>query len=687
MPVFFRVASFWWMFAVAGAAQAPITSITGIRALSHKQAAGNLPVDVVGTVTYFDPNVRNIGDPEGLILHDGTAGCYASSQLPFARRDRIRPGTRIRVTGDTNPRSYFPNIKNASVEVLGQGELPTPRPLGSRDLFSHTADSDWVEIEAVVVGVEPRGLAFTLVLEIDDRIFKAEIPETKGIQRSAASLMQRRVRVQGVVGTIANHAWQLTGRHFFVPSIDHVIPLQGSLDAGNAPVQAIASMLQSSHNIEELVRVRGVVTQSGDSGFYLRDESTSAYVQAAEAAEYAPGSIVEVEGFAAVAPFRPVLRAARIQRTGETSLAAPARLDPAKGLDIGLHNDRVAVDCSFVALLLGLEGNVLQCSAGGTVFEAWLPATNRLAHSLQPGDRLRITGIYEVTTSRPMPRVEWADGFRMHLARDGGIEILARAPWWTPERILLAFGLAVAVLCIVLIWGWQLRQRVAAQSAVISRQIEQGIVKDERERIARELHDTLEQELTGLSMQLGNLAPALDGDPQLAHKRLALARSMLQHCRSEARASVSDLRDPHLLQRELPEAMRESLPAIASACEAQFQFEVHGTPQPLRATTQNHLLRIAREAVCNAARHAAPRQIEVHLTYDSDAVTLDITDDGVGLDTSSKPPAGHFGLVGMRERANKIHAGFSLESTPGRGTRIRVRLPWSSPVAHLRARK
>ncbi len=675
------------MFAVAGAAQAPITSIADLRALPYEQAAENLPVDVTGIVTYFDPNVRHMGDPEGLVLHDGSAGSYASSSLPFPGRDRIRPGTRIRVTGVSNPRSYFPNIKNASVEVLGQGELPAPRPLGGRDLFSHTADSDWVEIEAVVVGVEPRGLAFTLVLEIDDRIFKAEIPETKDIQRRAAGLMQRRVRVQGVVGTIFNEALQLTGRHFFVPSIDHIIPLEGRLHAGDAPVQAIASLLQSSYNIEQLVRVRGVVTQSGDSGFYLRDESASTYVQAAEAAEYAPGSIVEVEGFAAVAPFRPVFRAARIQRMGETSLPAPALFDAAKGIDAVLHNDRVAVDCTFVALLLGLEGNVLQCSAGGTVFEAWLPVANRLAHSLKPGDRLRLTGIYEVTTSRPMPRVEWADGFRMHLARGGGIEILARAPWWTPERVLLAFGLAVAVLCIALIWGWQLRRRVAAQSAVISRQIEQGVIKDERERIARELHDTLEQELTGLSIQLGNLAPALDGDPQLAHQRLALARSMLQHCRNESRSSVSDLRDPHLLQRALPDAMRESLPAIASACEARFQFELHGTPQPLRATTQNHLLRIAREAVCNAARHATPRRIEVHLTYDSGAVTLEITDDGVGLDTSRKPPAGHFGLIGMRERANKIHAEFSLESTPGTGTKIRVRLPWSSPVAHPRPRK
>jgi signal transduction histidine kinase len=676
------------MIALASVATAtePLTTLAEVRGLADEQADRNLPVEVVGTVIYFDPKVRNIGAPEGLILHDGTAGCYASSPLPFAGREQIRPGTRIRVTGTTNPRSYFPNIKDASVKVLGQAELPAPRPLGSRDLFSHTADSDWVEIEATVVGVEPHGLAFTVVLEIDGRIFKAEIPETPDIRQRAAGLMQRRVRLQGVVGTISNNTLQLTGRHFFVPSIDHLIPLQGSLDASNAPILDIASLLQSSHNIEELVRVRGRITQSGDSGFYMRDESNSAYVQAAEAAEYAPGSIVEVEGFAAVAPFRPFLRAARIQRTGEAPLPAPARLDPAKGIEIGLHNELVAVDCTFVALLLGVEGNVLQCSAGGTVFEARLPAANSLAKSLQAGDTLRLTGIYEVLTSRPMPRIEWADGFRMHLARDGGIHILAKAPWWTPKRVFLAFGLAMVALCIVLIWSWQLRRRVAAQSAIISRQIEQATIKDERERIARDLHDTLEQDLTGLSMQLGNLAPALDGDRELARQRLSLARGMLQHCRSEARASVSDLRNPHLLRRDLPEAMRESLPAVAAGAAAAFHVESHGTPQPLRATTQNHLLRIAREAVFNATRHASPGKISVHLTYDAEGVTLEIIDDGTGFDVTRKPPAGHFGVVGMRERANKIHAEFSIESPPGNGTNVRVRLPWSSPVARPRSR-
>lgn len=681
-----RIVSTLLLLLNAGGASPPLKSLAEVRSIPRGNEAASLPVEIVGTVVYFDPDVENVSNPEGLILHDGTAGCHVSSPKPFPERGRIRPGTRIRVKGNTYPKSYFPDIENAQVEVLGQGEMPEPRRISGRELFGREVDSDWVEVDAVVVGVEPGGLAFTVVVEIDGRTFKAEVPETEDADRRAASLMQRRVRLQAVVGTVSNRALQLTGRHFFVPSFDHFILLEGTAREGVAPLRTITSLLTSDHDIEEMVRLRGVITQSGHGGFYLRDEGGSGFVQAVEPSGYPPGSLVEVEGFAAVAPFRPVLRAARIVRLGEAALGEPLRFDASNEVKADWHHERVVIDCEFLTLRERLEETVLQCRDGDSYFEAWLPKAESHSLALRQGDQLRLTGIYEVTTTRPIPRIEWADGFRIHLPGSGAVMIIKSAPWWTPERVFLALGLALAALCVVFIWGWQLRKRVAAQSSIIARQVEQAAIRDERERIARELHDTLEQDLTGLSMQLGNLAPALDSDTKLAQHRLSLARGMLQHCRNEARASVSDLRNPHLIGRALPEAMRESLPAAAADCEARFLFELRGTPQPLRATTQNHLLRIAREAVFNAARHANPETIQVVLTYDSEEVRLEIIDDGNGFNATQKPPSGHFGLVGMRERANKIHADFAIESTPEAGTIVRVRLPWSSPVAHPRSK-
>ena len=178
-------------------------------------------------------------------------------------------------------------------------------------------------------------------------------------------------------------------------------------------------------------------------------------------------------------------------------------------------------------------------------------------------------------------------------------------------------------------------------------------------------------------MQLGNLTASLD-DREKSQNRLTLARNMLKHCRAETRASISDLRSPSLLKKILPEAIQEILPAVAEGSE--FRFIVEGTPRKLPTTTTNHLLRIAREAVINARRHAKPTWIEVSLHYEIDEIRLEIIDDGTGFDPKQRPPDGHFGITGMRERANKIFAEFAIESSPSIGTKVEIRLPSSSPA-------
>jgi signal transduction histidine kinase len=162
---------------------------------------------------------------------------------------------------------------------------------------------------------------------------------------------------------------------------------------------------------------------------------------------------------------------------------------------------------------------------------------------------------------------------------------------------------------------------------------------------------------------------------------------MLQHCRLEARASVSDLRDPNLLVRDFPEALRESLTHQVDQIGTHLDFSAAGPSTPLRATTQNHLLRIAREGVSNALRHGKASQVRCHLTYSAEGVALEIADNGCGFDASQAVPVGHFGLTGMAERANKIQAQFSLISNPGSGTKIRLYLPYSSPEALPRLSK
>lgn len=665
---------------VAWAACEPLKTLAEVRVLPAEEAAKGLPVQVEGIAIITGSNIADI------VIHDGTAGCHVAA-LPGQNREKIAPGCRVRIKGVTQADSFFPDIDGAEIIWISPGELPEPRKVSLAELFSRSVDSEWVEVEAVVVATETGGPDYTLLIEVGGQTFKAYVPNRRDADKLAATLMQKKVRLRGIVGSLFNENRQLTGRHFFVPSFDQIIPIAPVLPEILPVLRPIRSLLQNDQETDELVKLRGVITSPGIGGFYMRDESGSTFVRAAQGTVHPPGSEVEAGGFAAVAPFRPIFRATQVKLLGRSELPTPVDFAPEKGNHwSSLQHEWVRVSCELMSQRDSLTNSILQCRTGGIFFEATF-AKEATPVAFQPGDQLALTGILEVTTSRPMPRFDWVDGFRLHLAGPQAVTITRKAPWWTADRVLISLGIATAVILLIFGWNWLLRRRVAHQAAIISRQNELGIVKDERHRIARELHDTLEQELTGLSMQLGNVAAEIGASDDPVRHRLTLAQRMLQHCRLEARASVSDLRDPNLLARDLPEALHESLINQVSQTGTILDFSVAGPSIHLRATTQNHLMRIAREAVSNALRHGKASQVLCHLTYSAEGVAIEIEDNGSGFDASQPVPIGHFGLTGMAERANKIQALFSLISNPGSGTKIRLYLPYSSPEAFPKLRK
>ena len=637
-------------------------------------------VEIEGTVLFV------YSKHSAMVLHDGTASCWVGTSSPL--NENIKYGSKIRVTGQTYIHSsYLANIEEATAEFLGEGSIPEPRQASAQDLFAQWIDTQWIQIEALVVGTEEDGLAFTLVLDIAGKIFKADVPMEPDAAQRAAVLMQRRVLFTGIADTVVNESRQMTDRHFLIPSFDQIIPIEAKTREALPPSRKIANLLQSDHSLKDVSRVIGTVTQLQKGGFYLRDETASTFVYASGGDIYPAGSQVEVEGFANVSAFRPILRASRVKliEKGENPAAQPLK----GGLEArpNLHNELVTIDCEFLTMRESPRETILQCRSGDAYFEAWLPKSDPILSEIKSRDILRLTGIYEVTTTHPIPRIEWANGFRMNLAGPDAISILKRAPWWSLDRLLWALGIAVAAILLILVWTNLLRKRVAIQTKIISRQVERSAIKDERQRIARELHDTLEQDLTGLSMQLENALDEIGTVNGVANRSLTLAHRMLQHSRLEAHASVSDLRNPKLLMRPLAEAMQESLEEKARETGVSLDFSVQGDPRILRSTTQNHLLRIAREALNNAHRHGKASRVHCHLAYSEEGFTLKLEDNGSGFDAGLLTPAGHFGLIGMRERANKIHARFSLSSTPGHGTTIEVHMPYTSPEAGLRERK
>lgn len=199
---------------------------------------------------------------------------------------------------------------------------------------------------------------------------------------------------------------------------------------------------------------------------------------------------------------------------------------------------------------------------------------------------------------------------------------------------------------------------------------------DERRRLAAEIHDTLAQGLTGIITQL-QVVTATD-DPATAREHLERAQVLARQSLGEARRSVHDLGPGALEHDALHEALRKTLTEWSSTTGVRTEFTATGPVEPLHHEIQATLLRIAQEALANAARHARATRVGVTLSYMDDEVTLDVRDDGRGFDPLALPPrseSGGFGLGGMRARAERLAGTVDIESEPGDGTAISARVP------------
>ena len=201
-----------------------------------------------------------------------------------------------------------------------------------------------------------------------------------------------------------------------------------------------------------------------------------------------------------------MLRARTVAVLGHTELPAPRPLDLNNQKLPLLQAELVTLEADFLTRRDSPGEVVLQCCKGDRYFEGVLAATGIVPKNLIKGDHVRLTGISELTTTRPMPRPDWIDGFRLHLLESAGIEILHHPPWWTLQRLMIALGVVATLAFAFLGWVWMLRRRVAEQTEIIGAQFQREIIQEERQRIARELHDTVEQGLSGLSMQLGSIS-------------------------------------------------------------------------------------------------------------------------------------------------------------------------------------
>jgi ligand-binding sensor domain-containing protein/signal transduction histidine kinase len=199
-----------------------------------------------------------------------------------------------------------------------------------------------------------------------------------------------------------------------------------------------------------------------------------------------------------------------------------------------------------------------------------------------------------------------------------------------------------------------------------------ALVLAERARVGREIHDTLLQGMVGVALQLQGIAETLNPAAVEAKPRLERARDFLEHSIRETRSSIWRLRSAALDTRDLPSALREAAETIVGP-QVAFRLTVLGKPVRASQRVEEHVLKIAQEAIFNAVQHANPKGIDVQLNYRDDSLSVRISDDGQGFDSAKasdhmKP---HWGLQTMRERAQHIGSTLRLHSG-GAGTVVEL---------------
>jgi signal transduction histidine kinase len=288
---------------------------------------------------------------------------------------------------------------------------------------------------------------------------------------------------------------------------------------------------------------------------------------------------------------------------------------------------------------------------------------------LVPGSRVRVNGIAQISSAGAFAPLQEEDKLLLRLRSPADIQVLTLPPWWTTRRVVIASSAIIAAMLAV---AALVRARRLREQETQRREFE--AVLAERGRFAREIHDSLAQGLTSISLQLECVRDDIPADAAQARGHLETARGLVRESLREARRTVWNLRPLALGEADLATALQRFAHELTRDGKANCSQEIEGTPRPLPADHESALLRIGQEAMTNAVRHAAPNRIVVRLRFGTDWVTLTVNDDGRGFDVAERAGKG-YGLTGMHERVAALGGSLSIDSMPGHGTEVSATLP------------
>ena len=654
--------------------ETPLWTAIEIQRLSPQDARQHREVRLRGVVTFtWDTGTTEIA------IEDQTGAIWIPT---IALPSDCRFGAEVEVEGETDAGIFGTYVHATRVRRLGQGTLPAPQRASYGELLAAPLYARRVEVSGIVRGqrVNPELGLNWLALEIASEGGRVTINVTHEIT-GHPELIDAEVRIRGVnlPSTDAQqqaflpmiNAYALTDVDVLTPAAPN--PYEKPL-ADPSNLMSSASVAGAGHR----VRVRGTVTfVSRTDSFFLQDNDRGIQVFLRESLRPVPGETVDVVGFPEPGAFSPVLRDADWRPSGRNGALVPLAVPLAEAAE---HDGRLlSVVGRLAELIPGDREAVLVLEQGSRRCRIQVLAAT--AQQWRVGSILSATGVcsveigdWESLVAHRRPR-----GFSVLVQEPAAVTLVSPAPWWAPTRLVWSLAACAGILGCALVLVW-LQARARLRETAHTREIARAqfvAVLSERNRFAREIHDTFAQGFAGISAQIEVLNDRLHDAPPGLRRHLELARELVRNCLDEARRSVWKLRAQALDEVGLAGSLSRLGRELTNGREMDFDLQIAGSPRELPADVENNLLRTGQEALTNAVRHSGARRIVLKLLFLEDRVRLVVSDDGKGFDASQvhSTPQGGYGLTGLRERATAMHASLEIVRGAAGGTTIELSVP------------
>lgn len=683
-----------------------ITTAAGVHELDPETARQYPTVQLEGVVTHFNARLR-----DGFFLQDDTDGIYIKLGT---NQVSIKPGDHLRVSGIAAQGDYAPVVHLQHWQQLGVAPLPPALRVQASQLQSGRYDSRRVEIQGIVRSAEPALRSGDAHLAIQLRSDGQDlVVGINDYQPSSTNLVDAEIVARGVAAGLFSRQRQLLSPVLLLNTDEDLEVITPPQAVEIMPQLTIRSLFRYSPQgfPQRRVRIHGqLLGKQSHRWLAINDGTSGLFVESSVGDDLDPGDELDLVGFPEMRDQTLWLRSAIVTRVGKGPI--PTAGDSTVGEALSRPTSLLRLTGTITSIPRPGDGVwVLTLENGESRFEAWLPADGGGHPSdWREGTILRVTGIAEpyILPTHQLTLFPFPQGLRHHARTLDDVEIVKAAPWWTSPKltriIVASFIGTLALLCLISLVAVTLarknvalreaRRRLRAAQLELSRRFtartgewreelvarhaaeaDFALLTAERTRLARELHDTLEQSLASVALHLDAAKAYVREAPEKSEDLIENATRHLRDGQAEVRRSVWDLRSVKLEEATLPEALHQlahaledpSGPAVTARCE--------GQPITISPGVASHLFRVAQEGVTNALKYASAKSIEIVLAFKPTLIELTVTDDGCGFDVTAPLSDGHFGQRGLQERAAALQANLKLESEPGHGTRIVFGVP------------